>query len=180
MKKTTNYAIITGISFGLGFLYYAWHAEWIIINIPTSKDHTKTDNNFIKKKGIIYHWRETKWLQEPLEILWSTQESNNAQQLAQATLSLLAEEHGLKKKIAVQRVLLAPETQQLLVFLNQSPFAKSMSIRTKLMIIESILKTLRENGIKAPLINFFVDNQPLPDTHLDFSVSWPLQGFAGK
>ena len=180
MKKTTNYAIITGISFGLGFLYYAWHAEWIIINIPASIGHAKTQNSFIKKKGVIYRWHDTKWLQEPLEILWSAQESHNAQQLAQATLSLLAEEHGLKKKVAVQRVLFSPDTQQLLIFMDQSPFAKSMSIRTKFMIIESILKTLRENGIKAPLVNFFVDNQPLSDTHLDFSVSWPLQGFAGK
>jgi len=176
MNKTTNFIAITlGCSL-LGIGYYAWQQRWIIFNIPVQFKQNQT-SNYTKKKAAIYLWRHESWTHETVELLWANHEPFDAQQLIQATLTLLAEEHDLKKKITIEHVLEHTNHQQLLVFLDGTPFSKNMSIRTKLMIIESILKTLRENGIKTPSINFFVNNQPLPDAHLDFSNPWPLLGF---
>lgn len=179
MTKITKYYIPIGISLLLGFLYYGWHAQWIIITIPTRIDKKQTQDTYSKKKVCIYYWHNNQWAQESTDLLWSTQETHNTKQLAQTVLSLLSEEYELKKKIMVTNVLSTYSSQQLLIFIDQSPFTKNMSIHTKHMIIESILKTLRENDIKTPLVNFFVGQQPLQDAHLDFSVSWPIQGFLG-
>ena len=176
MIKTTNLIIIAlGCSL-LGIGYYAWQQRWIIFNIPVQFKQAPA-TAYTKKKATVYLWRRESWTRESVELLWANQESLDAQQLFQTTLTLLAEEHALKKKITVEHVLEHANHQQLLVFLDAAPFSKNMSIRTKLMIVESLLKTLRENGIKTSLISFFVNNQPLPDAHLDFSHPWPLLGF---
>ena len=47
----------------------------------------------------------------------------------------------------------------------------------KWMMIEGVLKTLRENNITVKDVHFLVQHQPLSDPHLDFSVAWPLHGF---
>ena len=45
------------------------------------------------------------------------------------------------------------------------------------MRIEGILKTIRENNNAIQTVRFLVHHQPLRDTQLDFSFSWPVQGF---
>lgn len=176
MTKTVRYLFIVLMCLGVGMIYYAWQSQLIIINIPRFY-YTHANTHCGKRKAQIYRWQDNKWVHEDVELLWTDQEADDARQLVQATLSLLSEAQVLNKKIVVERVLLSYNSQQLLIFFDKSPFSKNMAISTKLMIIESILKTLRANGIKTPFANFFVDNQPLPDSHLDFTISWPLQGF---
>lgn len=175
MNKIIKITSITAFCAILGFGYYAWQQQWIIVNIPNEfvAKHC-TDCN--KKQVTIFYFRD-KWEHEVTEILWSKEETQNAQQLIQTVLSLL-NENTETKKFTVEQVLLSYNNQYLLVFFDKSPLPKNISIRVKLMIIESILKTLRENSIKTPFIYFLVNNRPLPDAHLDFSIAWPLQGFA--
>jgi len=82
-----------------------------------------------------------------------------------------------KKKVYVEAVMNTADNTDTLIMFDRNPFSKTMPTRQKLLIIESILKTIRENGIKAPKIRFLVNNQTLVDPHLDFSISWPLEGF---
>jgi hypothetical protein len=179
MTKQTKFLILLFSCILFGALFYAWHAKWIIITFPTSsKNHQEVDS-CIKKNVQLYHWFAHKWVQESTEILWTSQEAINAQQLIQVLLELLAEDYAIKKKSSVSHVIRTYNNQQLIIFLDQAPFTKNISIHTKLMIIESMLKTLRENGITTPFITFFVGQQPLQDQHLDFTIAWPLQGFLG-
>jgi len=175
MNRSCKYAVFLTIFCGvLGFVYYAWQQRWIIVTIPAGLV-TKPCTNCTKKRAQIFYFCN-KWEHENIEILWSENEAQTAQQLIQAVLLLLSE-NASTKKIAVEQVLTSANNQQLLVFFDKSPLPKNVSIRAKLMIIESFLKTLRENGIKAPFIYFLVHNQPLPDAHLDFSLAWPIQDF---
>jgi hypothetical protein len=159
-----------------GFCYFAWQHHWIILNIPWNTT-IESQTVYTKKKCIIHLWRQGTWTQESVELLWSQREPFNVQQLTQAAFSLLAEEYATKQKVVVEQVLMHHDNQQLLIFLNNTPLEKNMSIHIKLMIIESVLKTLRANDIKTPWLNFLVHNQPLGDTHLSFTQPWPLAGF---
>jgi hypothetical protein len=156
-------------------MYYAWQQDWIVVSIPPELVNNK-HNKSGKKQVSLFYFKE-KWTRETTELLWSERETQNAHQLIQATLSLLSEA-GMAKKVTVERVLSGHTDQYLLIFFDQSPLPKNTSIYTKLMIIESILKTLRENNITTPSVYFLANNHPIPDAHLDFSVTWPINGFA--
>jgi len=178
-QKAEIFLLVLFCLFG-GFVYYAWQAQWIIFNIPDRNTVHKVDDGYTKKDIYLYYWHNKQWAHERVQLLLSLEEAANAQQVTQAVLSLLGEKHALKKKTTVTSVVRTYDAQQLIIFLDQAPFLLNMSIQTKHMIIESILKTLRESGITTPLVNFFVGQQPMQDAHLDFSVAWPIQGFFCK
>jgi len=184
-----HYTILAIITFSIGILYYAWQEEWLIIHHPWWDQHKQTSSSsFSKKKVTIYawnainwhanNWYSNNWIQEQIDTIWSeTDEAENAKQLTQATLTLLFEEQLMKKKVYVDSILKTTSDTELIIVLDRNPFSKHMAIREKYMIIESILKTLRENTIKTAKIRFLVNHQALNDAHLDFSQSWPLEGF---
>ena len=60
---------------------------------------------------------------------------------------------------------------------NQAPFNEQDNTLTKLMIIEGLLKTLRQNNITINSIQFLTNHQPMQDDHLDFTIPWPIQGY---
>jgi hypothetical protein len=60
---------------------------------------------------------------------------------------------------------------------DRNPFDKQASTYTKLMWIEGLLKTIRDNESTVQQIYFLVHHQPLIDYHLDFSTAWPIVGF---
>jgi len=177
-----HYIILSVIALGAGVVYFAWQEEWILIRHPWQEHYKQTTlNTLTKKKATIFGWNDgqnQKWIQEQIDIIWSeTDESENAKQLTQASLTLLFEERIMKKKVYVDAILKTYNDMELVVIFDRNPFSKQMGIRTKCMIIESILKTMRENNIKTSKIRFLVNHQPLKDPHLDFSQSWPHEGF---
>lgn len=178
-----SYLIITIITFLIGILYYAWLEEWIIIRHPWwhTYQYESIANAFSKKKTTICIWQNNQWLQEQNDTIWSeTDETENAKQLAQAALTLLFEEEAIKKKIYVEAVLKTADNTEFIIIFDRNPFSKQMSIRTKHLIIESILKTLLINNIKTSNIRFLINHQPIIDPHIDLSQSWPLDGFLSR
>lgn len=178
MQKTTKLITLVICCVCIGVLYYAWQQQWVIITFTTHvQNQSTTASSYAKKQATLYWWHLNRWATESVDMLWGSDESHNAQQLIQAVLTLTADEHIITKKVVVERVLIYHQTSQLLVFFDQSPFSKNMSIHTKLVFIESMLKTVRENGVKLSGIYFLVNNQPLNDQHLDFRQVWPIEGF---
>ena len=169
------YVLIAAL-FGTGLLYYAWQQEWIIFRHPSFASKITLQKNYSKKNVTLYLWHD-KWLTEHNEIIWSLDDAENAKHLTRALLNVLHEEQCIKKKIHVEGAFTDQTNQELFLILDRSPFSKNMSIHQKLMITESVLKTLRKNDIRMPKIRFLANNQPLSDAHLDFSQSWPLEGF---
>jgi len=177
--KPKHYIVISCFTGIMGILYYAWQEEWLIIRHPSWQSQTtKQSQLFTKKKCSIFTQQHNKWEQEQIELIWSdNDEPANIKTLTQSVLTLFFEEQSSRKKIYVTAVLKTNNDFECIISFDRSPFSKQMSIRQKLMIIESILKTLRENGIKANKFRFLANHQPLTDPHLDFSEPWPLEGF---
>src|SRR5690606_23993747 len=92
-------------------------------------------------------------------------------------LTLLEEEQVLEKKASLQSVTQSISSNDVYISFDRTPFNEDAPTFDKLMIIESILKTLRENGITIPNIYFLVHHQIMKDLHLDFSHAWPIEGF---
>ncbi len=171
-----NYIILSGVSFCMALIFFAFYNQWVVVYIPRS-----CDNNIqsirIQKKQIQHHYfHGDKWKSEKQELLWHTSNEKNIFHLVNTWLALLDEEHVISKKTTVQSVLIDVSGCIYLSF-DHAIFGKEDTIFNKWMLIEGLLKTIITSGIVCSRIQFLVQHEPLHDAHLDFSQPWPLHGF---
>lgn len=160
------------------FIYFVGN-EWIIVRWPTYTNsyNNKTGSEIVKKKIRLFFWQHQRWNHETIDILSSNNNLQTIHYLVSALLTLLEEEQILEKKVSLQAVVSSISGNDLYISLDRIPFNDASSTFDKLMIIESMLKTLRENGATIPNIYFLVHHQVMQDVHIDFSHVWPLEGF---
>jgi hypothetical protein len=175
-----KYPLLCGITILLTILYFAWNQHWILINVPTKKSNqipTNPSTSLAKKNIRFFIWYQNNWRHEDIELLWSIDQSQNIEYIVRALLTLLDEERILEKRATLQSVTVSEDKQEAYISFDRAPFNRESSTYEKWMLIESILKTMRENGIMVSQFYFLVHHQPINDMHLDFSHSWPSQGF---
>lgn len=175
-KKIIGLSCLIGLA--IAGLFFAIQQELIIFNwhhsiVPTSPDPA----NFRKQTVKLYFWKNQHWEFEKTEILWSNNLAGNITNLTQAWLNQLEEEALIKRKITLQSALLNANEQTAYLSFDQNLFRKQHSTHQKLYLVESLCKTLRENGIKVPQVQLYLRHQIYQDTHLDFSQPWPIAGF---
>lgn len=200
MKNSSSrwHLIIIGACVIGGALFYAINQEWLfffcartpstITKGGTAKESTSVAS---RKKVSLIFWRHDRWAKETVELVWPADTAQALTYLLNSWLSLLDEEQVLGQKITVQSVLLAHNGTQALISFDHSPFAKESSTFAKWLLLEGLLKTIRENsvlthtnsaprctnGVAIREVVFLVRHQPLRDYHLDFTNPWPVSGF---
>lgn len=176
--KTTRLISGTILCLIVGLGYYAWQQEWFIFNYPCTVTYGNKNTQLSNKQAHIWYKDQGQWKRETTNVLWSNiRASENAYRLAQRTLGTMHENRLLKKKVSVIRALGDYTGTELLVFFDHTPFHESSSVQEKIAIIDSILKTLRENDSPFSTVRFFVGTKSLEDEHLDFAHAWPMSGF---
>lgn len=166
--------------FLLGCLFFAFTHNILIINWPHyTTPEARLEKN-IHKKNITFIFPVNNQLKsEKKEIIWSTNNLENIEQLVKTWLSLLDQENITTKKVSLQSCAFSASEQQLYLSFDRSPLAKQSSTYSKLLLIESLLQTIRDSDIHFQTIQFLNHHQPLIDNHLDFSKPIPLTGFLG-
>lgn len=177
-----NYFYLILSCFFSGLLFIAIQKQWLILRFPTTKQFAdiQTGSNktvYHKKKIVLFCWKNDNWFSEQSEILWSNETAENITNLIQNWLTLLDDEKLTSNKITLQTVLLTPTKQTAYLSFDQALFSKDANTYQKLMLVESLLKTLRTNQITTPYVQFLVQHQLTKDPHLDFNNPWPISGF---
>lgn len=178
MKYLTTLWLVV-CSFIVGTILYAYQKEWIIIILPQATavyQSENVDEKLQHHKVALFFFKHKQWHKEEINIIWSPDAAQNVKTLANNWLMLLEDEKIIEKDIQVISAIISP-SKELFISLNKEPFNKQDATYTKLMIIEGLLKTIRENKISVQSIRFLIHHQPLNDDHLNFSTSWPLSGF---
>jgi hypothetical protein len=173
MKK---YLLLSLFSLSIGNILFLYFNEIIIINFP--RLIIKKDNTIVayKKNIKIFFWKNDKWNRESIDILWSENNSEqNIYQIINNWLLILDEEKILSKRVSLQSALINDST--LYISFDNTLFSQESSTYNKLIILESILKTLKESNLTVNYIYFLVHNEIMEDHHLDFSNAWPISGF---
>lgn len=179
--KQINYThmIIPGLCLLLGGLFFAYQAQWIILFSPFSTQSLEpTQNNIaIKPKSItLYFWKHEKWQKETSSIIWSHNQSSNIKILSNQWFNLMEDEGILDHDIQAMSVIIS-QNHEAFISLNKYLFHQSDATYHKMMVIEGLLKTLHQNGVKVQSVRFLIHHQPLKDDHLNFNFSWPLTGY---
>lgn len=179
--KTRIHMLISFFCLLLGMLVYGFYQEWIIIRLPW---HTSNISPYITptttKRMVLLWWYAGQWKYESQQILWnSTSTTDTVYYILQAWLALMKEEHKINPKTTLQSVAITNADHAYISF-DQNPLPQEISLYEKWMLIESLLKTLRENKLNVQAINLLVNHRIIQDRHLDFSSPWPIQGFLLK
>lgn len=170
-------ATLCSLTFLIGVLMFALQYEWIVFRIPLSTT-TTTDSQIKTKKTVsIHYWHHERWHTEKQELIWSKNLTENLYTTISNWLSTIDAEQIIPKKITLQSATILPNKQDVYLSFDHNILSKEWSTFEKWMLIESLLKTIRENALPIQRIYFLVHHQPLHDPHLDFTNSWPIDGF---
>jgi len=178
MKHSTLFSMII-ISFCLGLCIYSYQKNWIIFRFPFSKKNDiqiATNQEQAQKKLITGYWyTKDRWYQETSTIVWSDQEYA-IKQIVNYWFETALQEKMIYNDVHIETVAITKQ-QEALISLDSNPFHASMSIHEKLMIMESILKTLRSNKVKIHSMRFLLHHESLYDHHLDLIRAWNINGY---
>ena len=170
------------LSIAISGLYFAYNQQWILVQnpyAPTETIQTVCSTVQIKKTVKLFFWHHDAWRQETTTILWSESSVEALSSLITRWLSIMDEEKQMTKKISLQSVALSANNQEVLCSFDRNPFSKQQSTFEKMMWVEGLLKSMRENGIKIQQIRLLIHHQPLTDAHIEFKEPLPLTGFLG-
>jgi hypothetical protein len=181
MKKTNHLLSALSIGCCIALLFLALQREWIIVQLPSWKTTQDNTAHSCMKQSVKLFWHQDRWASEPVEIIASqTNPAHTVKNLIDRWLTWLDEERLTDRKISLQSALATPDGTTIMLSFDRSPFGTENSTAQKLSWVESLLKTIRDNGIKIQQVRFLVHHQELQDYHLDFSNSWPIIGFGNK
>lgn len=178
---TTKQTII--LFAALGAFALALQKEWVIIRLPSFGPEQSNHQGAEKRSATLYFWRNERWVQESVEVIWSAQDTaQTIKYLLDRWLTWLDEEASLvermcDKKVTLQTVMITPNGQEAILSFDRSPFGAEMAAYEQWKWVESVLKTIRDNGIKVQRIRFLVHHQEVLESRLDLSNPWPLLGF---
>lgn len=162
----------------IGCFYLAIERGFLVINLQSRVSNQATTLPEFEKKPItLTYWHNDRWMHEQVEIIWSDNCQQTVKHMVDAWLTLLDDERIMDKKVTLQSCLCSSNQQELLLSFDRNPFPVQASTYEKWMWIEGLLKTIRDNGIKVQAVRFLVHHQELHDYHLDFTNSWPINGF---
>ncbi len=176
MNHNLKWTIICATSFLVALLFFACRNEYIILNFRslTNKSHAIAP----KKKNInLFYWTHERWNKEEVEVIWTSNLQNNIATMVKSWLILIEEEKLIDKKITLLSALVAANQNELYISLDRNPFDDDQSTIKKLMLVESLLKTLRENKVPIKKVRLLKHHQTIWDHHLDFYHPWPIEGF---
>ena len=160
--------------------YFAYNQQWILVQnpfAPTQTIQTVQGTAQTKKTVKLFFWHHDAWRQETTTILWSDNQADALSSLIIRWLAMMDEEKQMTKKISLQSVAISSNDQEAICSLDRNPFGKHQSTFEKMIWIEGLLKSIRENGIKILHIRLLVHHQPLSDVHIEFTDPFPLVGY---
>ena len=181
MNKQVQYFLLTGICLSLGVLFFLIQREFIIIqwSCPPSNHLQNLSINATTTRTVtLYYWNNERVIDHQMSLVWHrANPSENLKTLISSWIGLAHSEHILSKLVSLQEALYAAQSKEGYLSFDQPILDPAWSIRKKVYFLQSLLKTISKTGLEVQHLVFLVNHQPMTDEHLDFSYSWPLDGF---
>lgn len=178
--KTISLLLISMAVFSGGILSYCIMNNIIIFrgfSAPYHERHIIQSFQEHKKKITLFFMKNNTLKQESETIIMTEDNQENCMVIVNRWLSVLADESIIPFRMKVQSASFDVTEKKLVLSFEQSFLKNSDPIFKKLMLIEALLKTIRENIPFVQEVYLLVNHQPLQDAHIDTSRTWPIQGF---
>ncbi len=185
MKKKPIVFTLTLIACTIGAIFFLIQRKWLIIqwtfNTHENEAIAAKKETVFKKDVTFFWWKREKMHHEKATVIWRhNKNAENIKQIINTWLGYLKNEKLIDPVVAIESVVLSPAEQEAYLSFNQ-PFSwKEWSIFKKLMLIESLCKTLKSTGLPIKFITILVNHEPMIDDHIDFTHPWSADGFLEK
>jgi hypothetical protein len=164
--------------FLIGIVAYCFYQEWIIITVRLGMRSNDNNQLTTEQKELIYFFSKAdQWYTERSRLLWGKDQLHNLHAIIEQWVTIGKIEGLLDKKIKVQSVTISTDNKTAYISFNKSPLSQEQAIYQKLKVLEGLLKTIKAQNFTITHIQFLKNHQPLQDSHLDFTETWPLEGF---
>jgi len=168
--------VISSILFIFGILFYLIYNNHLVIKFnlttPVYIKHIKKERKLVK----LYFYNNS-WIEEEKELIQSSNILESLRYIINSWLNISYEEKYILKKIFLDNILIDSKKEVIFLSFSKSFLNKNDSIKKKLYIIESLLKTIRSNNKDIKYIFFLVDNKPMQDYHFNFEKPFPISGY---
>ncbi len=171
-----KYLLLSIIMLLIGILLFAIQQQYIIFNFRSPILPQEIPNVAYKKNVSLWYWHHDAWHHEQMPFLFS-ETLPTLQPIISQWLDMLFNEKIVRKKIKLEEASLSSDHHELFVSFDRTPWNKENSLFEKWMIIEGLLKTIKNADSTIQKVRFLVNHQPLLDFHLDCTNAWPIQGF---
>lgn len=176
--KNIKFILLSILLLLCGVFFFLHQESWITIHFSASSSLAKKNTFTIQPKETpLWIFSNGSLKKEMTEIIFSNDQAQTIKILLNNWLTTLEEESIIFQQITVQSVIISPSGQDAFINFSQNPLTAQASTYTKLMIIESMLKTLRDANLGLSNVRILVHHQPLQDHHLNCDISWPINGY---
>jgi hypothetical protein len=173
-----NYVILSCLALCAGIFLFCLVEEWIIIYIPTSKsDKVSTTHQCTPRSITLYKWSEGIWHSDIVPIVTPQHSQELLTLIVSAWLSMAYEEQLISYHVSLQSALCSLHEDTVYLSFSETIVQQNKSTFDNLLLIESLLRTIRTNTTQIHSCVFLVHHKPMQDAHLDFSQPWPITGF---
>jgi hypothetical protein len=178
MNNTLKYCFISSVFFICGIVFFAYQESWIIINIPqTAIWQNLQKSQSINMNAQLWAFKNNEWIQETKQIIKTDDTIETVQNLLNSWFLFIEEELIPCEVTIVESVALSPTQKIAFISLSNNPFIPQATTYDCLMMIEGILKTIRENKIQLQSVQFLIGHKPWVDHRLNMQIAWPLTGY---
>jgi hypothetical protein len=174
------YILVSTVALLFGCSVYCLLNTIIIIRLPSlnSTPPYASDTGHAHKKTVVLSLFKGDGIKkEQQKIVWSACTVDNYTLLINSWLTLLVDEGVTLRRISLQSVALDAAQKHLFVSFEQTLFDANDTTYRKLMMVESLLKTIKDTAEGIQTVYILVQHQPLQDPHLSFALGWPVSGF---
>lgn len=175
MNKSTF--LIICYCFAAGVLFFLINQRILIVRWPETEIAMLQAQHAPKKTALMRYFTDGKWHSEKITLIWSCDTYENLSQLIAQWLSIAKEEKQVNPSVSLLAIPVSVKPEHVFISLSETPFLKNSSSFQKWMVIEGLLKTIRENDVPIQKVTFLVLHKTLEDSDLDFTDPWPIAGF---
>jgi len=164
--------------FFFGIIFYLYYNQWIIISFPGFSRYSANQQITQKKPIELFLWSHQQWKKERVEIIWYKGDTRKQiEQVISRWLAVCEEEKIIKNRVSLQSVIPSIDSREFFISFDRSFFDLQNSTYDNWMILESLLKTIRESETDVLRLRFLLHHQLWEDEYIDFSFSWPIHGY---
>lgn len=161
-----------------GVLFYAITHNIIIIRYPPQSPIKNSRSSLDKELMRFTYFKGTTCAYEWRHIIQDDEDIVTAQRIITAYWAVIEDNGLLPARIQVQSTTTDRTGKILLCSLSDNPCSVEASTLTAWLLIEGLILTLRELMPQFQKILFLVNHELLTHPTLDFSRTWPIEGFS--
>jgi hypothetical protein len=179
-RYNSIYLLIAFFAFILGILFYLIYNNYIVIKfLNISSSHYLNLRYKKRRKALVnlYFYNNNSLIKKEHEIIQSDSILESLRYIINSWLSIAYQERYITKKVYLENIAIDNTGKIIFVSFSKPFIGKYISIKKKLYIVESFLKTINSNNSDIRYILFLVDNQPMSDLDINFDCLWPISGY---